>query len=74
MSSEFRLNTDDLTPELIDRIKILFPHKDVEILIYEKDETDYLLSNEVNKKHLLDAVTRVEKKEGLIDFDTNLLP
>ena len=74
MSSTININTDDLTPDFIDRIKKLFPHKEVEILIYEQDDTDYLLSSEANKKHLLDAVKRVENKEGLIDMDPNNLP
>lgn len=69
MSSTININTDDLTPDFIDRIKKLFPHKEVEILIYEQDDTDYLMRTEANKKHLLDAVKRVENKEGLIDMD-----
>ncbi len=74
MSSTININTDDLTPDFIDRIKKLFPHKEVEILIYEQDDTDYLMSTEANKKHLLDAVKRIENKEGLIDIDPNNLP
>ncbi len=74
MSSTININTDDLTPDFIDRIKKLFPHKEVEILIYEQDDTDYLMSTEANKKHLLDAVKRIENKEGLIDMDPNNLP
>ena len=34
-----------------------------------KDETDYLLSTEANKKHLLEAVEYVENNGKRIEFD-----
>ncbi|OQW87096.1 MAG: hypothetical protein BWK78_09385 [Thiotrichaceae bacterium IS1] len=43
----------------------------VEVIIFlpsddEQDTTDYLLSTEANRKHLLEAITHVEKRENLI--------
>ena len=73
MSATFRINTDDLTIDLVEKLKSLYPHKDIEILIYEQDDTDYLLSTEANKKHLLEAITRVEKNEGLLEVDPKTL-
>lgn len=69
----FRINTDDLDSDLLEKLKTLYPHKEIEILVYYQDETDYLLSTEANQKHLLEAIARVEKKEGLIDVDPKLM-
>jgi hypothetical protein len=34
--------------------------------VYEVDETEYLLSSDANKKHLMEALERLEKGEKLI--------
>ncbi|BBC23496.1 hypothetical protein [Pseudanabaena sp. ABRG5-3] len=49
------------TPELIEGTKV-----EVILLIDHQDETEYLLSNAVNSKRLLDAIANVEKGEGLV--------
>lgn len=45
---------------------------EVEVIILvtfsEADTTEYLLSTEANKRDLLEAMERVEKKEGLINI------
>lgn len=45
---------------------------EVEVIILvtssEADTTEYLLSTEANKRDLLEAIERVEKKEGLINI------
>ena len=73
MSATFRINTDELDIDLLEKIKTLYPHKEIEILVYEQDETDYLMGSEANKKHLLEAIGRIEKNEGLIDVDPKSL-
>jgi len=39
----------------------------------EEDTTEYLMSNPANKKHLDEAIERVENKEGLITIDPSTL-
>ncbi len=73
MSSTFRVNTDDLDMDLLEKLRALYPHKEIKILVYEQDETDYLLSTEANKRHLLEAIERVEKNDGLIEVDPRKL-
>ncbi len=40
----------------MERLKSLFAHKQIEIVSYEQDETDYLLSSAANRKRLLEPV------------------
>lgn len=49
------------TPELLEGT-----HVEIILLVNSQDETEYLLSNPVNRKRLLDAVFNLEKGEGLV--------
>jgi antitoxin YefM len=49
------------TPELLEGTQV-----EVILLINIQDETEYLLSNSANRKRLLDAVSNIEKGEGLV--------
>ena len=46
-------------------IIILIPSND-----NEQDTTEYLLSTEANRRELLEAVERVEKREDLVEIDS----
>ena len=63
METTIKINTDALTPEFIQGIKELFPHKTVEITIQTADETDYILSNPVFSHVLQDRITAYETKK-----------
>jgi hypothetical protein len=45
METTIRINTDNLSADIIDGIKKMFPHKTVEITIQQADETEYILSD-----------------------------
>lgn len=49
------------TPELLEGTQF-----EVILLINSQDETEYLLSTSANRKSLLDAVSNIEKGEGLV--------
>jgi len=49
------------TPELLEGTQF-----EVILLVNSQDETEYLLSNSVNRKRLLDAVSNLEKGKGLV--------
>lgn len=65
MEKTITINTDAITPEFIERIKKLFPHKTVEISIQPADETDNILSNPVFTKVLEDRIAEYEAKNRL---------
>ena len=61
MQTIYQINADELDQNLLDSIKALFKHKDIEIVISERDETAYLLRSPANRERLLRAVRDVEE-------------
>jgi len=68
METTIKINTDAITPEFIEGIKKLFPHKTVEITIQPADLTEYILSNPVYSKVLQDRIAEYETKKQLISL------
>ena len=68
METTITINTDSITPEFIEGIKKLFPHKTVEITIQPADETDYILSNPVFAQVLQDRIAAYESKKQVISL------
>ena len=66
MITTYKLNTNELSTQLIKLIKKSFPGKEVEITVFEQDATDYLKSNPSNEKHLNEAIDRIEKGKELV--------
>ena len=73
METTIKINTDAITPEFIDGIKKLFPHKMVEITIQPADETEYILSNPAFAKVLQDRITKYEEKKQVISLKADEL-
>jgi antitoxin YefM len=69
METVFKLKTAELDKHFIDSIKNLFKDSEIEISIRPViDETEFLLSNPVNKKLLLEAINEIKKNKNLIRF------
>jgi len=64
METTIRINTDQLTFDIIDGIKKMFPHKLVEITIQPADETDYILSNPAYANELRERIAEYERKKA----------
>ena len=63
MDVTYRLKPEELNDDFFKTIKQMFLGKEVAITVEEvPDETEYLLSNEANRKHLLQAVE--DMKQG----------
>lgn len=73
MQTVYRLNASELDNHFLESLKTLFANKEIEIIINELDETTYLLSNEANRKRLLEAVETVKYNENLIEIDPEKL-
>jgi antitoxin YefM len=41
---------------------------EVLVLVEEQDETEYLMSNPINRQHLLEALGNVECRENIVTF------
>ena len=61
MDVTYRLKPEELNDDFFRTIKQMFLGKEVAITVEEvPDETEYLLSNEANRKHLLQAVEDIK--------------
>jgi len=66
--SIYRLKANELNNQFIEVLKTLFKDKEIEIAVYEVDETEYLTKSEANKKRLLEAVENVKNKKNLVEI------
>ena len=69
METIYQLNADDLNDDFLEGLKTSFKHKEIEIVVYERDETAYLLRFPANRSPLLDAVADVEQNRNLVTPD-----
>ena len=66
MEAIYQLNADDLNEDFLEGLKASFKHKEIEIVVYERDETDYLLRSPANRDHLLKAVADIEQNRSVL--------
>ena len=66
MEVTYRLKPDELNDDFFKTVKQLFLGKEVAITVEEvPDETEFLLSNEANREHLLQAVEDIKHGRNL---------
>ena len=66
METIYQVNADDLNEDFLEGLKTSFKHKEIEIVVYERDETAYLLRSPANRDRLLKAVTDIEQNRSLV--------
>lgn len=66
MQTTFQINADELDQNFIDGIKTLFKNKDIEITIYERDETESLLRSPANREYLSRVAKDIEENRNII--------
>ncbi|HEX8844929.1 MAG TPA: hypothetical protein VF791_09815 [Pyrinomonadaceae bacterium] len=69
MDAIYRVKADELDQRFLDALKELFKDKEIEIAVYERDETAYLLRSPANREHLLRAVADVETAQNIVAPD-----
>lgn len=74
METSIKINTDNLGPEVLEAIKKMFPHKDVEITVQYADETEYILSNKSYANELAERIAGYRKTGELILVNPDDLP
>ncbi len=70
-SATFRLSSDELDANFLDKVKSLFAHREVEIIVREPamDETEYLLGNPHTRERLLDSIANIREGKNLVELD-----
>lgn len=69
MYSTYRLKANELDSKFIENLKTLFEDKEIEIAVYEIDETEYLLKADANRRRLLEAIENVKNEKNLIEVE-----
>lgn len=69
MQSEYRLKASELDEQFIAGLKATYKDKNIEIIVYEVDETDYLLKSEANKQKLMQGKQNIENKTNLVEIE-----
>ena len=73
MVTVYRTNADDLDDAFVESVRAAFKGKDIEIVVSEHDETDYLLSSRANREKLLSAVEDIDAEKNLVRPDESKL-
>lgn len=69
METIYQLNADDLNEDFLEGLKASFKHKEIEIVVSERDETAYLLRSPANRSQLIEAVADIEQNRNLVTPD-----
>jgi antitoxin YefM len=67
MQTSYRLNARDLDENFLESLKMLFQDKEIEILVYDVDETAYLSQSDANRQRLLTAIANIERGENRVE-------
>ena len=73
MQTIYRLKASELDNNFLEGLKATFGDKNIEIIVYEVNETDYLLKSDVNKDRLLKAIENVNHKTNLVEVSLETL-
>lgn len=73
MQTTYRLKASELDLHFLEGLKATFQDKEIEIVVYEIDETDYLFKSEANRKRLLSAKNKVEQGQDLVEMPLETL-
>lgn len=66
MYTIYKVKADELDQSFLDALKAMFKDKEIEIAVYESDETAYLLRSPANRERLLNAIQDVERNQNIV--------
>lgn len=73
MHTVYRLKASEIDQRFIDALKATFQDREIEIVVYEVDETAYLLASKANRSRLLQAVEHIKNRESLVEVEIDKL-
>ncbi|MEA1916844.1 MAG: hypothetical protein U9N42_04860 [Campylobacterota bacterium] len=72
MQANFVLDSNELDYSFIDKLKVMFQNKRIELAITETDDTKHLNDSSYNKEMLLTSISNIENSKNLIVADSKL--
>ena len=73
MSTVYRLKASELDSNILEEIKATFGDKEIEIIVSQFDETEYILKSTGNKNRLMRAIENVKERQNLLDLSGQIL-
>ena len=73
MQSTYRLNANELDDQFLEGLKTTFQDREIEIVVYEVDETDYLMKSEANRERLVAAKANIDDGTNLVEVSLESL-
>jgi len=73
MHTVYRLKASEIDQRFIDGLKATFQDRDIEIVVYEVDETAYLMASEANRHQVLQAIDHIHSRTNLVEVDLDKL-
>ena len=67
MQVSYRLNANELDNNFLESLKVAFQGKEIEIVVYESDETTFLLQHPTSRQRLLTAVENIQNRNNLVE-------
>ncbi len=65
MTAIYQGKAEELDQNFIESVEAAFKDKEIEITVYERNETDYLLRSPANREQLVRAIGDVENSENI---------
>lgn len=69
MNTIYQMNANELDIGVLESIRAAYKDKQIEIVVSEIDETEYLMRSPANREFLLRAIERVEAGVGIVTPD-----
>jgi hypothetical protein len=70
MIATFHLKPTELNPALLEKLSKLFSDEEhVHITVSSDDDMDYPYNNPTQTQYLLEAIRKINNREGLIEMD-----
>jgi antitoxin YefM len=73
MYTVYRLKANEIDQRFIEGLKATFQDREIEIVVYEVDETAYLMASEPNRDRLLQAVNHIHQRTDLVEVNLETL-
>lgn len=73
MRTIYRLKANELDDNFLEDLQKTYQDKEIEIIVYEVDETEYLFKSDSNRQKLLKAKNNSELGINLVKVNVELL-